>query len=85
MDLNDWIGLLVELDRARKSWHRLEVVGMTPNQVSAILENESIGRYVWNNSEIYTNSLDQPIKEWHKCYEIYFEREQDITLFRLLK
>lgn len=80
-----WLDLLVELDRASQNWHRVQLIGMTPNQVSAILENESIGRYVWNNSEIHPNSLDQPIKEYHKCHEIYFERKDDITLFRLLK
>ena len=85
MDMNRWLDLLVELNHANKHWHRLVVIGMTPNQVSAILENESIGPYVWNNSEIHPNQVDRPIKDYHKCYEIYFKHEQDITLFRLLK
>ncbi len=85
MDINNWLNLLVELDRARQNWHREVVTGMTPNQVSAILENESIGLYVWDNSEIHLSQVDRPIRDYHKCYEIYFKREQDITLFRLLK
>ncbi len=85
MDINNWLNLLVELDRARQNWHREVVTGMTPNQVSAILENESIGLYVWDNSEIHLSQVDRPIRDYHKCHEIYFKREQDITLFRLLK
>lgn len=85
MDLNRWLDMLVELEYAKKNWHLEDLVGMMPSQVSAILENESIGQYVWDNSRIVPQRHNMPIKEWEDCRVIYFEREQDITLFRLLK
>jgi hypothetical protein len=85
MDMNRWLDLLAELEHAKKSWHPEDLLGMMPGQVSAILENESIGQYVWDNSRIAPQRGNIPIKDWEDCRIIYFEREQDITLFRLLK
>ena len=84
MDINNWLDLLVELDHAEKNWHCIDVVGMTPNQVSAILDHESLGRHAWNNVDMYDHHLDLPIKDWQQSRMIYFERKDDVILFRLL-
>jgi hypothetical protein len=85
MDINNWLDLLVELDRAEKNWYGIDITGMTPNQVTAMLENQSFSRYVWNNMDMYEHRLDSPIQDWQQCKMIYFERKEDITLFSLLK
>lgn len=85
MDINNWLDLLVELDRAEKNWHRYDVTGLTPKQVSEALESASIGPYMWNNSSIYGNYTDSPIREWAEYRYVYFKHKEDITVFRLIK
>lgn len=85
MDINNWLDLLAELDRAEKNWHRYDVTGLTPNQVTEALESASIGQYLWNNSGIYDSSWNKPIAEWAEYRYVYFKHKEDITVFRLIK